>query len=148
MIIKYKKGICSDCGQEKTIYHKSRKLCSSCNSKRLAKKAKERYISNVEKDKALDYKKLDKFYKEFWDSNKVKECYETKKPLYKFHKWHVHHLIEKHLYPQAAFDFENCVLLTLEQHSLWHHITDKRKQIMMPNTYERYLKIKEKYGIE
>lgn len=148
MKIKYRNGICSDCGGDKLIVQKSKKLCFTCNRKRLSNLAEEKRKKKIQEGKVLDYNELQDFYKAFWKSQPEKICFETGKPLFKFHKWHVHHLLEKSKYPQAAFDFDNCVLLNLEQHSLWHHLTEKRKEIMMPRTFEKYLKIKEKYGIE
>jgi 5-methylcytosine-specific restriction endonuclease McrA len=145
MIIKYKEGICAGCGETKIIYNKSKKLCPRCNTIRLVNQSKLRMEKKVKEGKALDYNRLNKFYKEVWDSqNKV--CWESGEKLYTFHKWHIHHLLEKDKHPEAAFDIDNCVLLTLEQHSLWHHLTDKRREMLMPNTYTKYLHIKEKYG--
>jgi hypothetical protein len=145
MQVKYKIGLCKGCELEKLIYHKGKKLCSTCNQKRLSKEAEARRKLKIAEGKALDFDKLKIFYKQFWDNQKEKICYETNEKLYEFNKWHVHHLLEKDKYMEAAYDFDNCVLLTLQQHSLWHGLTDKEKEKQMPKTYEKYLKIKEKY---
>lgn len=146
MRIKVKIAVCSGCDLEKKIYNKGKNLCITCNTKRLQKQSRERQKKKIEQGKALDYTKLNKFYKYFWDLQNEKVCYETGEKLYTFNKWHVHHLLEKNNFMEAAYDVDNCVLLTLQQHSLWHGLSDKERQEQMPKTYDRYLKIKEKYG--
>ena len=142
-----KSGVCSNCNEEKIIYHKSKKLCKICNLKRLSKQSHERQKKKIAEGKALDYNKLNTFYKQFWDLQKDKKCYETDEIIITFHKWHVHHLLEKNRFKEAAYDFDNCVLLTLQQHSLWHGLTDEERQKQMPKTYKKYLEMKQKYEV-
>lgn len=142
-----KSGICSSCNEEKIIYHKSKKLCKLCNLKRLSTQSRERQNKKIAEGKALDYDKLRKFYKQFWDAQKEKVCYETNESLIAFNKWHVHHLLEKNKVMEAAYDFDNCVLLTLQYHSLWHGLTDKERERQMPKTFKRYLEMKQKYNV-
>lgn len=145
MKIKYKTGICSGCGKDKLITNKSKNLCTFCNQNRLQKKSKERYNKKVQEGKAIDYKKLDQFYLDFWNAQKEKICYETQQPITTFNKWHIHHLLEKDKHIEYAYNFDNCVLLTLEQHHLWHGLCMEDKAKLMPRTYQKYMEIKEKY---
>lgn len=70
--------------------------------------------------------------------SEVSMDYLGKEPLTVF----FHHILPKEKYPQAAFDEENIILLTLEEHD----------QVEMdPTRYEevnkRREKLKQKYGI-
>lgn len=145
MRVTYKKGICSKCGEVNIIYNKSKKLCPRCNTLRLVLLAKEREKKKIDSGRAIDYKLIDKFYKKFWDSQVNKVCFETGEKLYKFHKWHVHHLIPKKKRVDLAYNFDNCVLLTLEMHSLFHSLSRKDLKEKMPKTYERLTQIEKMY---
>lgn len=142
MRIKYKEGICSRCNKPKLIVNKSKKLCLYCNNtvrlqRSLAKqKLKKQYV-------ATD--KMEDFYKTFWKSQPEKRCFETGQQIYKYNKWHIHHILHKNIYPEHTLNPDVCVLLTLEMHSLWHTIAESDRKKLMPHTYNRFLELKHKY---
>lgn len=135
MQIKYKKGICAACGKEKLITQKSKKLCYYCQAKASAKRSIER---KIKQGKFIDKSALLKFYESFYNKQPEKICFETGVPIPNFRIWNVHHVLEKHKYPEYTFNEDVCVLLTLEQHSLWHGLNDSDKQIKMPKTWKKY----------
>lgn len=142
----YQKGDCSKCGRNRLIANKSKKLCVFCNKLASIERTKERKKKLIEQGKAIDYDKLNDFYLDFWNSFEEKKCFETGENLYQFNKWHIHHILEKRDYPQHALNEDVCVLLSLEQHSLWHSLSEERKKALMPKTYKRYLELIEKYN--
>lgn len=148
MQIKYKTAICSRCEKEKLIVNKSRKLCLFCNQKASLERAQLRRKERILNGKELDKSKLAKFYKDFYNTHPTKRCFETNEPIRSYRSWNCHHLLEKKDYPQYAFIDEICVLLTLEMHSLWHSLSNENRAKKMPNTYNQYLLIKNKYNNE
>lgn len=146
--IKYKLGICKGgCSTtEKIIYNKSKGLCYYCNVKAMVKRQNDRRKMKIEKGLALDSNKLQSFYKSFYKQHPTKRCFETNEEILYFKSWNCHHLLEKHKYPHLAYNVDICVLLTLEQHRLWHDIDDEKRKELMPKTYEQYCKIKNKYN--
>jgi hypothetical protein len=139
--IKYKEGICNECGETKLIVQKSLGLCTRCNQRRLTK----RYNENRKKKQEPEYEaKLNKFYRDVWDNN-TPVCYESGSPLFRYHKWHVHHILDKQHYPNHIFNHDVCVLLSLEKHSLWHTLAPSDRKTQMPKTYQRYLELLKKY---
>lgn len=148
MKISYKRGSCSECERDDVlIVQKSLKLCSFCNAKRLTKRYNEKRKDKVTAGEKADKTKLVKFYKEVWDRNPPL-CYETGERLWNYNKWHVHHVLEKQDYPHLAFDHDVCVLLTLEQHSLWHSIAPSDRPKKMPKTFKKYLDLCHEHDLE
>lgn len=145
MHIKLEVKICKGCGLPKTITNKSKCLCLICNLKRLAKLSYARKKKQVEKGDRINPMKLNTFFALFWASHTKKVCFESGEPIYNYTKSNCHHLLEKSKYPQFALINENCVLLTWAQHNLWHSLTEEKRAEQMPNTYQRYLQIKDKY---
>lgn len=139
---KYKLGICSCHGKERLIYNKRKNQCYYGYVAESRKRTLER---KRKKGTLIDKVALQKFYKQFWDSQPVKVCYETEEPLFKFRSWHVHHIIEKAPHPEHIFNMDVCVLLTLQMHRLWHDLAEEDRPIQMPKTYARYIELKNKY---
>lgn len=148
IVQKLKTGICKRCGNNKIIINKSKGLCLYCNNLASIKRSRERRLIRIQKGLVVDLNKVNKFYKKFWDSQTIKNCYETDVPLYTYNKWHVHHVLPKKQYPQYVYNLDICVLLSLQQHDLWHKLTDKDREIKMPKTYSKYLELKQKYNIQ
>lgn len=146
MQVKLKQGICSSCGKDKLIINKSKKLCFICNNKASMARQALRKAKRIADGKAVDLTKMARFYKTFWRNSKQHVCFETGEPLYVYRAWHVHHLLEKKDYPHLAYNEDICVLLTLNQHALWHSLTDEDRAIKMPKTYAKYLQLKQKYN--
>lgn len=145
MQIKYKYGYCNACGDWKLIIHKSLHLCFTCNEKRKTKKYAERRKKRVGEGQKADKAALTKFYREVWDRHTEHKCYESGERLWVYRKWHVHHLLHKEDYPELAFNHDICILLSLEQHALWHTISPSDRKLKMPKTYAKYLEILKKY---
>lgn len=149
MRIKYEEGICSECGLPKLITQKSLCLCTGCNQKRLTKRYNENKKKRYTDGRKADKEKLQTFYRQVWDSMEGKHiCYESSSQLWKFNKWHVHHVLDKESYPDLAFNIDVCVLLTLEQHALWHNLAPSDRRKKMPKTYSKYLELLKKYDKE
>lgn len=142
---KFKEGVCKQCNKLKLITNKSKQLCLHCNQIQSLKRTLARRNLKIQAGKVVDLSKMAKFYKEFWAVT-PHYCFETNQPLYTYRAWHVHHLLEKKDYPQYALNNDVCVLLTLQQHALWHSLTDSDRAIKMPKTYKKYLEIKQKYN--
>lgn len=148
---KYPIGLCTGtinfkgCQKSKPIYHKGRKLCLYCNLKRLRQLSVAR---KIKKGTYIDPTKLNAFYRSFWDSQPNKVCYETGERLGFYHKWHVHHVIEKKPHPEHIFNLDVCVLLSQLQHSLWHGLERKDKERLMPRTFKRLVELETKYNIK
>ena len=145
---KFKVGICKGCNKPKLIIHKGKGLCLTCNQKAAFERSKQRRFIKIQNGLAIDLTEVNKFYKRFWDLQTNKVCYETGVPLYRFNKWHVHHLIEKGKHPEHALNTDVCILLTLQQHALWHSLSNKSRELQMPNTYKKYIELKQKYNIK
>lgn len=144
MQIKYKIGVCGDCGKEKLIVVKSKKLCYYCSLKQQRK----RTITRKKlRGTYVDNSKLTKFYKEFYDNHPTKKCFESDEFISNYKSWNCHHIIEKAKHPEFTFNEEVCVLLTLEKHALWHSLTEENRELKMPKTYQRYLELKEQFKI-
>jgi hypothetical protein len=141
MKINYKEGLCSECGDIKLIVQKSLSLCTKCNNRRLTK----RYSENRKKKQQPEQDaRLNKFYREFWDSREH-ISFESASPLFTYHKWYVHHVLDKKDYPELMFNQDICVLLTLEEHHSWHSIAFSDRKKKLPKTYKRYLELLKKY---
>lgn len=145
MQIKYKSDVCKSCGKRRLIVIKSKKLCYYCNEKRKIQKTKERLLK---KGITKKYEELNIFYKKVWDSTNPKICYETGVKILRYKKWHIHHVLEKSKYPEHIFNPSVCVLLTLQQHSLWHTLNNEQRQKQMPKTYNKFIELKKQYGYE
>jgi hypothetical protein len=143
-MVTYKKGICNNCGKEKLIVIKSRKLCYICSAKVSAQRTYER---KLKKGTLLDYSKLKQFYADFYNNHPTQICFETGVKIYNGKHFNVHHVLEKKDYPEHMFNTDICVLLTLEAHSLWHSLSNIDRQLKMPKTYCKLLELKKKYNI-
>lgn len=148
MKISYKYGSCSgDCGRDNVlIIQKSLGLCAWCNQKRLTKKYQERRKARIDAGQKADKTKLEKYYRQVWDQNEH-VCYETAEPLYKFHKWHVHHVLHKEDHPTLAFNLDVSVLLSLEAHMRWHDMAKSDRPVKMPKTWAKYLDLCKQYNV-
>lgn len=147
MKIKYEYGICSKCGFPKLITQKSLYLCTSCNRKRLAKKAYSRLKEKIRQGKVSDKDRVRRFFKKYWKKHLPHVCFETGQPLFVYHGWHLHHLLPQEDFPQYALNEDNIVYLSLSLHRLWHDLTDEKRQHQMPKTWAAYNKIKKKYNV-
>jgi len=95
-----------------------------------------------EKHPINDFKPMQEFFLKIWKRklhySEVSMDYLGKEPLTVF----FHHILPKEKYPQAAFDEENIILLTLEEHD---------QVEMNPTRYEevnrRREKLKQKYNV-
>jgi hypothetical protein len=139
------KGLIQGCGKSKPIVHKSLKLCFYCNVNRLRKLSEAR---RKKRGSFIDYPKLQKFYKQFWDSQVYKRCFETGEPLPFFRNWFCHHVLDKKHYPEHTYNQEVMVLLTLEVHSDWHASTEEDKAIKHPKTYAKLCELRNKYNLK
>ena len=149
MKITYKKGTCKgDCGKSDVLLvHKSLGLCQFCDMKRKMKKYAEKRKERVKTGEKADKNKLQRFYKTVWEKSEP-YCYETGERLWRYHSWHVHHVLHKEDYPLLAFNEDICVLLTLEQHMKWHDLAKSDRPRFMPRTWAKYLELCNKYNIE
>jgi 5-methylcytosine-specific restriction endonuclease McrA len=125
---------------------KSLGLIAPCNQKRLTKRYQEKRKQKIKQGKKADKNKLEDYYRKVWDANDH-VCFETDEPLYKFHKWHVHHVLHKEDYPELAFNLDVAVLLSLEKHMLWHDLAPSDRPKKMPKTYSKYLELCKNYNI-
>ena len=128
---------CKTCGKkcvgEYCFHHKPRKPLAS--NKGFKVKVPEKHPIN-------DFKPMQEFFLKIWRMklhySEVSMDYLGKEPLTVF----FHHILPKEKYPQAAFDEENIILLTLEEHD----------QVEMdPTRYEEVNKrreqLKQKYNV-
>lgn len=105
------KSTCKACGKncegEYCFRHKPRKKLSSKVSKKLDKS--EQTTRNISQ--------MQQFFLQIWKKrlhySQVSMDYLGKEPLTIF----FHHILPKEKYPQAMFDEENIVLLTLDEHT-------------------------------
>lgn len=105
------KSTCKTCGKncegEYCFRHKPRKKLSSKVSKKLDKS--EQTTRNISE--------MQQFFLQIWRKrlhySQVSMDYLGKEPLTIF----FHHILPKEKYPQAMFDEENIVLLTLDEHT-------------------------------
>lgn len=99
---------CKTCGKnsdgEYCFRHKPRKKLSSDVTKKLDKK-----VEQISEMRAF----FDKIWKKKLHYSEVSMDYLGKEPLTVF----FHHILPKEKYPQAMFDEENIVLLTLDEHT-------------------------------
>jgi hypothetical protein len=105
---------CKTCGKncegEYCFRHKPRKQLSSNLSKKLDKTVKSEKVIR-------DISEMQQFFLQIWRKrlhySEVSMDYLGKEPLHTF----FHHILPKEKYPQAAFDEENIILLTLDEHT-------------------------------
>jgi hypothetical protein len=106
------KSQCKTCGKncegEYCFKHKPRKTLSS---------AKGFKVKVPKKHPINDFKPMQEFFLKIWKKklhySEVSMEYLGKEPLTVF----FHHILPKEKYPQAAFDEENIILLTLDEHT-------------------------------
>lgn len=133
---------CLGCNKDKALY--ARKMCIGCYTKQRNKIYKERQkVKYKEK-----YDDMETFYKKFWDGQKDKRCFECGSALFNYKNWHVHHIPIKRKYPELSHNEDVCVLMCLECHSGWHSGAPSSLEEKYPNTYKRFLELKEKYNIK
>jgi len=105
------KAQCKTCGknceEEYCFKHKPRKRIATQN-----------LTKSVKKEKAIrDISEMQEFFLQIWKKklhySEVSMDYLGKEPLTVF----FHHILAKEKYPQAAFDEENIILLTLDEHT-------------------------------
>lgn len=145
--IKYSLGTCLECGKIKLITNKRKHLCMYCNSKILMKKSLDRKKEKISKGLIVDPAKMSTFYKEFMVANQPHVSYETGDAITNCRPWNIHHLLEKKDYPNLALNHDVCIYLTLAEHSTWHQLSNKSRQEQFPNSYAKYLQLKEKYNL-
>lgn len=142
-MFKRKQGTCTGCGVDRLIY--SKKMCQNCYLKSRQKVYAERRKDKIAKGDTINKDKLHEFFKEYWDENKKRVCYECNTPLFTYNAWHIHHLIQKRFYKQylpidIVFNKENLVYVCLGCHSDADHNQMKNT----PKIKELYNKLKEK----
>lgn len=98
---------------------------------------------SVKKEKMIQQvSKMQEFFLQIWKKrlhySQVSIEYLGKEPLSVF----FHHILSKEKYPQAQFDEENIILLTLEEHA-----NVERDMYKYPEINKRRELLKTKYGI-
>jgi hypothetical protein len=141
-MFKRKTAVCSGCGKSKLIY--ARKLCQYCYGMDRQKVYRERQKEKIKNNLAIDKEVLHEFFKNFWESNKHRNCFECNTPLYNYKHYHLHHVIPKRyykLYPNVdiVFNPKNIVYVCLGCHSNADHGDMKET----PKIKELYNKLKQ-----
>ena len=118
----------------------SKGLCTKHNPKKPFKPSKyKKQLSYKPKNYEANYEealKMKEFFLQIWKKrlhySQISMDYLGKEPLSIF----FHHILPKNKYPQAAFDEENIILLTLEEHdqvemdpTRYEEINKKREQL-------------------
>lgn len=133
---------CNNCHKQKPLYSKG--LCASCYGYARNKVYQARQVGKYK----AKYNDMEAFYQKFWNSQTDKKCFECGNKLWIYKNYNVHHIAYKSKYPQYSNQEDVCVLLCLECHSKWHAISKLKLEQEMPNTYNRFLELKNKYNIE
>ncbi len=139
MYIKYKEGVCNDCGETKLIVYKAGHLCMGCNAKRKAKKRKP--IKPVSKRGATVIKKDTEFYDSIWNERPhfCEEC-----GTFLGRKWeriYFSHILTKGAYHELRWYKSNINLLCPKHHRQWENGNKKAMRIYFKNR-ETILKLK------
>lgn len=95
-MIQRKKKTCKGCNRDSYIYAKG--LCGICYSKERSKEYRKREIAKARSGDILDRAALQKFYRNYWEEHTERICYECGCNLYKYHSWHILHIIPKRLW--------------------------------------------------
>ena len=131
------KAQCKTCGKncegEYCFKHKPRKTLAA--NKGFKVKVPEKHPIN-------DFKPMQEFFLKLWNKklhySEVSMDYLGKEPLTVF----FHHILPKEKYPQAAFDEENIILLTLDEHTNVESDMYRYEEVN-----KRREKLKQKYDI-
>ena len=105
--------------------------------------ATQNLTKSVKKEKAIrDISEMQEFFLQIWKKklhySEVSMDYLGKEPLSVF----FHHILAKEKYPQAAFDEENIILLTLDEHTNVENDMYKYEEVN-----KRREQLKQKYEI-
>lgn len=108
------KAKCKTCGKncegEYCFLHKSRKPL-------VGKKLDISYIKAKNEDNVQQIQQMRDFFLSIWNKrihvSEVSEKKLSREPLHTY----FHHILSKEKYPEAAFDEENIILLTLDEHT-------------------------------
>jgi len=143
-------GHCKTCGKnadsDYCFQHKPRTQLKQCVGKPSLSSKKRLNGGKTTQKSSLLSKKLDKspskflemrqFFMSIWDKkphrSEVSDVYLGKEPM----STYFHHILPKSKYPEACFDEENIILLTLEEHSnvendmyRYEEVNERRKQL-------------------
>lgn len=125
----------ASCEGSHCFRHKPRKKLSSKLSKKLDKPVKSEEVIR-------EISEMQQFFLQIWRKrlhySQVSMDYLGREPLSVF----FHHILPKEKYPQACFDEENIILLTLEEHD-----NVERDMYKYPEVNRRRELLKKKYGI-
>jgi 5-methylcytosine-specific restriction endonuclease McrA len=140
VLIKYKLGICSECGDYAPIVHKSKRLCHKCNEKAKRK----RYAKNTlrrRKKKDISKEKDSEFYLRIWNS-RPHTCFETGRYLGETPSTlFFHHVLRKSTYPEFRYSEWNIVILHPDVHQQVESNMDK-----CPKVKQYTEELKQKYN--
>jgi hypothetical protein len=127
MQIKYVEGICSECGLEKIIVHKSKKLCYLCLNKLRTQKYMKSSLEK-KKEQGVSSKQDKEFYQQIWNERRH-ICYETGKFLGEKPSlpvsFYCHHILPKGLYPEFRYKKWNIILVHPDTHAQIESNIDK-----------------------
>ena len=129
MALQYKKGVCSECDEEKMIVKPSKKLCYSCNQKRLESVKPKKVGKPIRKTKKTGELAL---FESIWET-RAKVSYLSGRDLSKTPNYLIlncfAHVLPKGKYPKFRLSSENIVLLHHDEHYLLDFGTeDQRKK--------------------
>jgi len=139
------KSQCKTCGKncegEYCFKHKPRKQLMS-NGKPMRKVSLSKASNELIDEAIKDIKEMQDFFLKIWKKklhySEVSMDYLGKEPLTVF----FHHILPKEKYPQAMFDEENIILLTLDEHTNVESDMYKYEEVN-----KRREKLKQKYEI-
>ena len=136
-MIKQKKKICADCGKETYIFSKGK--CRSCQPKKSIRKISE--VGKVKKaEKTENTKKLHKwFIDEIWNKRPHKSEISGKWLGDEPNSCFFHHIFPKSTYPKLAFNTENIIVLTADEH---------QEVETNPTKFEKINKIREELKVK
>ena len=129
-MIKKKKKVCKGCGNEEYIWSKG--MCKKCaptqnaiKSSSILKKGK----SKIRKSnpKTRERRKENKACLDFYFDYHIQRCNsseETGKAIYSATRANICHLLPKRTYKSVMCNVDNCVYLTLDEHTRFDYLLD------------------------
>lgn len=126
MALQYKRGICLSCGEERMITKPSKKLCHSCNRKRLDE-GKDKKVYRMPKSKPTGERIL---FQTIWNTRERVSFLTGQKldtvPIFLFYNMFAH-VLPKGLYPKFRLNENNIILLTPREHHLLDFGTEDQR---------------------
>lgn len=122
------KGTCIECGEEQYIAV-SKGYCKKCNHKLKQQKKTERLVAQGETPQA---DKDDIWYRAAW-RKKPHICEECDKPLLKYSRMFISHILSKGAYTYFRNDFRNYNKLCQDCHQQWEFGDQTTMKIYEPN---------------